>query len=166
MSGGSYESGIPGCTPALSLAIASQTFGRQLLNIVSTDENWRRGSRIKKWRTLLQKELTTNQSGTLPVIAPRVARAIPECFPGYTLSLYKSPVVSPSMDTLTTQIGGQWFTEPSLFDVTQVYQTHFGWTRHEVGARFPIHVWPAVLSGMLNSVCTPTTVIIFMTDLV
>ncbi|KAL0940796.1 Flap structure-specific endonuclease [Colletotrichum truncatum] len=102
MSGGDYiPEGIPGCGVKLGCEAAKAGFGKSLCRLKLDDD-----VAFKQWKTYLEHELRTNESGFFRV--KHKALSVPDEFPNrQVLRHYTHPVVSDSatVDKINTAIG-------------------------------------------------------------
>lgn len=93
LSGGDYHDGVPGFGPGLSCSIARAGFGKELVELIKSNDD----EGLREWRERLQYELETNESGFFAKRHKTVQ--IPDNFPDPNiLGYYLKPAVSKEDD--------------------------------------------------------------------
>lgn len=147
--GGDYlPGGLVGCGPGLSMEISKAGFGQRLLDAVGKE------SAIAAWRTELQQELQTNESGFFKTKHKKLQ--IPETFPDPTvLSYYTDPAVSSAaqLEALETKL--DWSQEPDLEELVYYVDDMFEW-KYRGGAKKLIRgLAPSLLARRLLNKTVP-----------
>lgn len=135
LSGGDYlPSGVTKCGSKLAAEIAKAGFGKDLMDIINSDEP-DLSSKLSEWRERLQDELDENISGYFQT--KHKAVKIPETFPDpKILEFYARPVVSndEEVEFLKRKLENAWDEEVDAMEIRKFAADTFEWN-YRSGAR-------------------------------
>ncbi|KAJ7263203.1 PIN domain-like protein [Mycena haematopus] len=152
--GGDYDMGIPGVGPTIAHALALLGFGRDLVHIVQSFVGAQLDQQLLRWRNAVREELCTNSRGRLGQRRPKLAKKILDTFPRLeVVNLYMNPLTSASPQYTGSMPSFNSWTprEPSIFDLSGLCSSLFGWNGEHLLKKLNSNLWPGVVFRMFSS---------------